>query len=344
MTRIRVTHALCACALAIASVAAASCRRPAPSTVRIRFGDLINVDVRDVPLRMAFDDLAARGYTVEKVYVSSSAMTTDLLIRGDVDIAMVNNQTVWTAIAKGAELRTVGPFTATTGVLAAGAAVQSCSDLDGKSVGAPGSTGLSPVLFRTYVERHCPGTQPQLVVMPEAQARTDALLAKRLDAAMLPGEELLKLQRGGKLPLHSLYDYASEFPDVQAEGLHVRRDWAAQHRGVLEEFLRAQLLAYRRVIQNPQVLYDESTRRLKIDADTAAAIGRSHLDMHIWDANGQLTDGNVQSTIDFLVKANAVPAGMKAAQVADLTFLNAVLDAIGREPPAPIAHGGRATP
>jgi ABC-type nitrate/sulfonate/bicarbonate transport system substrate-binding protein len=153
-----------------------------------------------------------------------------------------------------------------------------------------------------------------------------------VDAALLPSEELLKLQRQGSVPLHAMYAYASEFPDVQAEGLHVRREWAAQHGPAIKDFLRAQLLAYRRVIDHPQVLFDESVKRLSIDADTATAIGGSHLAMHIWDGNGLLTADNVQSTIDFLIKANALPPGTQTRQVADFSYLNAVLDEIGRVP------------
>jgi ABC-type nitrate/sulfonate/bicarbonate transport system substrate-binding protein len=301
--------------------------------MRIRYADLINVDVRDVPLLMAADDLATKGYTIDKVYLSSSAITTDLLIRGEVDIAMINNQTVWTAIAKGADLRTIGPFTATTGVLAVRDQIASCQDLAGRSVGVPTSAGLSPLLFRTYLSRHCPAIQPELVVLPESGARADALLTGRLEAALLPSEELLKLQRLAAVRLHALYAYASEFPDVQAEGLHVRREWAAQHAAAITDFLRAQLLAYRRVIDHPQVLFDESVKRLSIDADTAKTIGGSHLAMRIWDGNGLLTPDNVQSTIDFLITAKALPEGMRTTQVADFSYLNAVLDEIGRVQP-----------
>jgi ABC-type nitrate/sulfonate/bicarbonate transport system substrate-binding protein len=327
--------------MTIAVAVVAACTNPPPGGMRIRFADLINIDVRDVPLLMAFDDLAAKGYTIEKVYLSSSAVETDLLIRGEVEIAMVNNQTVWTAISKGADLRTIGPFTGSTGGLGAHAAIRSCADLDGKTVGAPGTSGLTPLLFRTYLARHCPQATPQVVVIPEAGARAAALLSRQLDAAFLPGEELLKLQRQSSVALHALYDYATEFPDVQIEGLHVRREWASQHAGAVRDFLRAQLLAYRKVNENPQILFDESVKRLSLDADTAQAVGTFHLGMRIWDDNGLLTTDNVQSTIDFLVKANALPAGMQPAQVLDLSYLNAVLGEIGRvtrEPVAPKGH------
>jgi hypothetical protein len=129
-----------------------------------------------------------------------------------------------------------------------------------------------------------------------------------------------------------MYAYASEFPEVQAEGLHVRREWAARHGDAIKDFLKAPLLAYRRVIDHPRVLYDESIKRVSIDADTARAVGGSHLAMHIWDGNGLLTAEKVQSTIDFLIKASTLPAGTQTTQVADFSSLNAVLDEIGRVP------------
>ena len=98
-------------------------------------------------------------------------------------------------------------------------------------------------------------------------------------------------------------------------GCTCRREWAAQHGAAIKDFLRAQLLAYRRVTDHPQVLFDESVKRLSIDADTAKAIGGSHLAMHIWDGNGLLTAENVQSTIDFLIKANTLPAGTQTRRL-----------------------------
>src|SRR4029450_2975969 len=99
---------------------------------------------------------------------------------------LTKTRTGCTACANGGALPTIGPFTATTGVVGVADAIHSCHDLDGKSVGVPSSAGLSPLLFRTYVSRHCPGSQPQLVVLPESGARADALLTGRLEAALLP--------------------------------------------------------------------------------------------------------------------------------------------------------------
>ena len=45
--------------------------------------------------------------------------------------------------------------------------------------------------------------------------------------------------------------------------------------------------------------------------------------MDIWEPNGGLTRQRVQATLDFLIQAGGVPAGITAGQVADLSYLDA---------------------
>lgn len=316
---------------------------PADSTVStaerraattLRFADLVNVDVRDIPLLMAFDELTAHGYTIERIYLGSGALITDSLARGAADLAMINNQTAWTAVFKGADIRTISQFTGPSTLLAANGRITSCRDLTGRRVGVPSTSGLSPLLFRLYLKRRCGGATPELLVMPESAARVTALMSGAVDAAMMPGEELLKIQRQSQTPFRMLMSNAGEFADVQIDGLHVRRDWAEQHRELVLDLLRAQVRAHRRIHEAPQVLYQQASQRLGLDADTAKAIADMHMQMGIWDLNAGLTREKVQETIDFLVAEQAVPAGTTAAQVADFSYLETVLTEIGRRPAA----------
>lgn len=298
---------------------------------KLRFFDLPNVDVRDVPLLMALDDLAAQGYTVEKTNMASGALIADALARGDADIGLVNSQTMWMAIAKGALVRTIAEFTKSTTILVARAEVRSCRDLDGKRLGVATTGGLSPLLFRSHLRKNCPGTEPRLFVIVESAGRFAALLAGEIDAFIAPGEEFVKLQREAPGKFHALISWAEEFPDVLIDCLHVRRRWAEQNRECVKDFLRALLRAERRVVSSPKLLVDESVKRLALDRATAEAVSQAHLRMAIWDANGGLTARNVQGTVDFMTEIGSLPRGPKASDVADLSYLNEVLDEIGRQ-------------
>jgi ABC-type nitrate/sulfonate/bicarbonate transport system substrate-binding protein len=297
----------------------------------IRFFDLVNLDVRDVPLLMAMDSLRAQGYTIETTYLASGALITESLARGDADISMVNNQTIWTAISKGADLRTIAQFTGSTTVFAARREIDDCRALDGKPVGVAATRGVSPSLFGRYLKEQCAGAEPQLVVIPESAGRVAGLVAGELDAAVMPGEAFYQVEEQAPGRFHPLMTYAESFPDVQIDGLHVRREWAGENPEAVKDFLRAMLKAYREVSEEPQVLYEEAAKRLSLDPAVARSVGDSDLQLGIWDANGGLTAENLQYTLDFLKQTDDSLAELRVEDVADLSYLNAVLDEIGRK-------------
>jgi ABC-type nitrate/sulfonate/bicarbonate transport system substrate-binding protein len=261
---------LAALAILVACQAASACgdRRATLPRGTLRFADILNLDVRDVPLLMALDALEAQGYAVEKRYLSSGALIVDLMVRDAADVGLVNNQTMWTAIARGARVRTIAQFTASTTVVAARDDIRSCDQLDGRRLGVPTTSGLSPALMWKYFSERCAGAKPQILVILESAARSAALVSGTIDATVMPGEELLKLQHRN-VAVHALASWATEFPDVQIDGLHARIDWLARNPDLARDFLRALIAAHRQVARNPAVLYEEASRRLSIDKTTS---------------------------------------------------------------------------
>lgn len=302
---------------------------PAPSGI-IRFFDICNVDVRDVPMRMALDDLRAQGYTVETTLLCKSSLIADGLARGKAEIGLFNNQTSWKAIHKGANLRTIVQPVGSTAAFAAKKEIATCTQLDGKAVGLAGIAGLSPALLDLYFQKNCPGIEPRLLVIPESAGRAAALLAGEIEAALMPGEELLKLQQIAPDSFHALYFVSQEYPQIRKDALHVRRDWAQENPQAVKDLLRALLKANRRIAENPQLLYQQAQKRLELDPAVVKQVADAHLHNSIWDANGGLTTQNVQNTIDFLVALKKLPQGLTVDDVADLSYLNSVLDEIGR--------------
>ncbi|MGI6375782.1 MAG: ABC transporter substrate-binding protein [Anaerolineae bacterium] len=311
-------------------VTGCSARAPAPESVTIRFYDLTNVDVRDVPMLMALDALREQGYTIEVTYMAKSALIAEGLARGDADIGLLNNQTMWLAIEKGADVRTVAQSVGSATVFASKTSVTSCQQLDGRPVGLASATGVSPALLYRYLEQECPDVEPQYLVIPESEGRRAAMLADQLDATTMPSEELLKLQQEAPGRFHALMVPAEMFPEIQVEGLHVRQGWAQDHPEAVRAFLRALLEANRRIAADPQLLYDQAEERLELDATTVRLVADAYLDAAIWPANGALTSTNLQQTIDFLTSIDELPAGLEVDDIADLSYLNAVLDEIGR--------------
>ncbi len=297
----------------------------------LRLFNLVNVDVRHIPLLLAVDQLKAQGYTVEITALANSTLIVDALARGEADIGLLNNQTMWTAITKGANARTIAQFTGSTTVFAAKQEIKGCRELDGAPVGVASTSGLSPALFDMYLKDKCAGAKPQTLVIPESAGRSAGLLSGKLSAAVMPGEELLKLDQSAPGKFQVLMSYSQMFSQIQIDGLHARSEWAMRNPELVKDFARALVTAQRRLKETPQLLYDESVKRLSLDLATAKAIGDGHLQRGVWDPNGGLTKENIQYTIDFLVSIKALPAGTKVDDVSDLSYLNAVLNEIGRK-------------
>jgi ABC-type nitrate/sulfonate/bicarbonate transport system substrate-binding protein len=319
--------------LAVALLTALGCTgRVTPEAAKtLRYFDLINLDVRDVPLLMALDDLTNQGYKVEKTYLASGALIADALGRGDADIGMLNNQTMWIAATKGVAVSTVAGFTESTTVIAAKAEIKDCRDLNGKRFGWPSTRGLAPALVEQYLKEQCGGAKPNFLVIAESAGRAAALLSGEIDATTAPGEEFLKIQMDAPGKFREVMSYARAYPTIYVEGLHVRRQWAAENPDGVKDFLRALLRAQRRVTADPELLFSESVKRLSLEPATAKAVGQSHLRNRIWDANGGLTEEKVQDTLAFLTKIGALQPGVQVKDVADLSYLNAVLDEVGRQ-------------
>lgn len=298
---------------------------------KLRYFDLINLDVRDVPLLMALEDLERQGYQVEKTYLASGTLIADALGRGDADIGLVNNQAMWIAATKGVAVRTVIGFTEPTTVIAAKARIGECRQLDGKRFGWPSTRGLAPALVEVYMKEHCGGAKPDFLVIAESAGRAAALLSGEVDAITAPGEEFLKIQMEAPGKFREVMSYAKAFPTIYVEGLHVRRQWAAENPDGVKDFVRALLKSQRRVAADPELLIAESVRRLSLGRTTAKTIAEAYLKDRIWDANGGLTDRRVQDTLAFLGKVGALRPGVQVEDVADLSHLNAVLEEIGRQ-------------
>ena len=310
---------------------------PAPSPTAtlksgaIRFDHILNVDIRYVPILIALDDLQAQGYTVTRTQLTSSPLIVDALARGDADIGSLDPQTMWTAIAKGADVRSFMLGLASPQFLVAKAAVKTCGDLDGRHVGVFATSGLIPTMFNEYVKRNCPNAKIDQLLISDNTGRVSALVGGQVDAIELSWDAALDLERKEPGKFYRLADFSREFPNLVVSVLNVRSAWARQNPETLKDFIRALLNAQRRVQANPQLLYDEAVKRFGTDPAAAKASADAWLKVAGWDPNGGLNRDKVQYTLDFIAGTQSVPTNLKIDDVSDLSYLNAVLDQIGRQ-------------
>ena len=333
-----------ACLLILAAITMAACSAQAPTVASpaapstampdklgtIRFALLDIAEVKDVPWLMALDSLEEQGYTTEMVSFGKSSLIPPALAQGDIDIASVSTSLSWAAIAAGADIATVVGKVNTSFVLVTNMDVHSCGDLDGKRVTFPTRQSVGYVMFEEYVDQNCPGTTPEILLIPGSSNALAGLELGEVDGAYLELEYWLRLQEIAPGEFHVLVDFANEFPEVQMSTFGVRREWAEENREQVEDFVRALLVAQRSVIADPQLLRDGIVKYMSIDPALAQELAEAYLLEQIWDPNGQLSSENVQATLDLFSAAGMLPADLQVEDVADLSYLNAVLDEIGR--------------
>jgi ABC-type nitrate/sulfonate/bicarbonate transport system substrate-binding protein len=306
----------------------AACESLAPARIRVLV--IANSDVRDVPLAMAADDLRSQGYHVEITPMMSGALMVDALSRGDAELASFNNETLWTAIGKGLRAKTIVQRLTFPNLVVARQGV-TCRMLNGRPLAIGSQTGLNPRLIARYFDSRCPGTEPQVLVVPDSAARTAALVAGTVDAALLPLEEFLRLQKAAPTKYATLVDLAREFPQLQINAVQARGDWLEQHPREARDVIRALLLMHRRIIANRGELYTRALQQLKTEPTETTSVIDALIAAGAWDPNGALTRDNVQYTLSFLQETGAVAKALRVEDVADLAPLNDVLNDIGRQ-------------
>jgi ABC-type nitrate/sulfonate/bicarbonate transport system substrate-binding protein len=185
-------------------------------------------------------------------------------------------------------------------------------------------------MLNRYIERHCPATNPALLVVAGENNRLAGLLAGELDAAIIDQDDLDDLAPARRADVSALVVFAEEFPGVTLDSFFARRELAEKYPATVKDWLR-DLLEARRRIQDPKLLAEQFVARLGMTPDAAQKTAVACLERNFWDVNGRYTPAIVQRNIDFMSTATTQGPGLKASDVADLTFLNAVLDDIGRK-------------
>jgi len=297
-------------------------------TIRINFS--ITNNVTDVPLDLALETLTAKGYTIEHVPFDKIELVPAAMERGDLDIANGSYQLMWSALAKGAPAKTILQRNANQFVIAVGQDVKSCADLKGKSIAMGTAKGILPAMLTEYFAKKCPGVTPEMIVVSGSNNRMPALVAGAVPAAQLELDDMLRLEQQAPGRFHSLIDFGKEFPDYGLNGHYVSDSFAQKHPEAVRDFIRALLDAHRR-LQDPKVLQAAIVKYVNLDETTAARAAGTYLSQKMWDVNGGLTQQSVDHLRAFLIGAHAIPPGTTADQVVDLSFLNDVLDEMGRK-------------
>lgn len=303
---------------------------PAPlGTIRFALSD--EFSTRDIPYLMALDLLEDEGYTIQRTAFAEGELSLEALARGDADIASSGIAIGWSAIAQGANIRSIVSRGKYTYGIVAGKDIQTCADLDGASFAIRTTTGTNPALIRQYIEDNCPGITLNYVVIGSTNTRKAAILAGEIDATLLEPDDFLDVEKQAPGQFHTLVNFGDEFPGLFFNVVNVSKAWGEQNPELVQAFIRALLVSIRSINGDPKILPAQLEGRLSYTVEDAEKTSSLFLNPTTWDNTGSMTTETVQFNIDFLVAAEAIPPGLTVEDLVDLSYLNAVLDDIGRQ-------------
>ncbi len=317
------------CASPFGAGAPATPTVPATRTIRVGFSSAL--DMGDLPSVMAQALLADSGITVEPLFFSSVELETVALAQGDVDIANGSNRTQWTAVAEGAQTLTIMEQVGNVWLLIAEAEIETCEALDGRAFALTSTGSLTSALTDAYLQSTCPEVEPELVFISGSENRAAALLSGDIAATPLELADWLRIESQAPGRFHVLANFAEVVPDVVVTGVHVNRDFAAQHPDRVRAYLRALLTIHRQLAAEPQGLAQAAVEHLSLSEEQAQRNAAAYLALDLWDSNGGMERDAIQKSLDFFIGIESVPEGLGPDDVADFSFLNQVLDEMGRQ-------------
>jgi ABC-type nitrate/sulfonate/bicarbonate transport system substrate-binding protein len=152
-----------------------------------------------------------------------------------------------------------------------------------------------------------------------------------LDATSLELIDSVSVLEKGGGKFHTLVNYAQSLPQLETTGVHVRREFANQNPEQVRDYLKALLTVHRQIRENSKPLQDAAEKELKLDPAEAERFVKLYLENNIWDVNGGMTRDGVAYSVNFFVEGGSLPAELSADKVSDLSYLDAVLNEIGRK-------------
>ena len=322
-------------ALACLALLLAGCALNAPTPNPARKSGVIRVafptsgDSADVPSFMAHELLRAQGYDVQPIFFATPDLSVAAMANGEADFSNGSTRTHWAAIEKGADIVTIVEQAGNVWSLMARAELKTCADLNGKKFGVQSAGSISNALLQAYFKKVCPNATLETLYIQGSDTRAAAMDAGEIDGAPLQLADVTNFlrQKPGKYAV--LFDFAKSLPQLKTNGVYVRRAFATKNPDTVRDYIRALLTVHRNLRENPQLLYDAQVKYLKLEPEQAKEIGDTYLAHNIWKANGDLTPEDVKYSLDFFVEIGSVPPGLDASKIADVSFLNGVLQEIG---------------
>jgi NitT/TauT family transport system substrate-binding protein len=321
-----------ASASAPASSASQAATLPEPETKKFTVA-FTSPGVSSVPLLQAIDDLNAQGFEIDAPVIGESELAVQGVFQGKFQYSSGTTNGVFLANQQGGDIKIISSRVANEWTVYATKDIADCKALEGKKLAIHSEGAVSTAMVKNWVETECPGTKPNYLIVEGSQNRLAALLAGQIDASPLELADAIVLEQKGGDKYHVLTSLAETLPNLKPTTVYGNNDFMKKNPGTTAALINAQLAVHRKIAADPAYFKQIILKHLPdTDQVTLDTVVQRYLDLKLFDVNGGISEDDINYTIDFFTKASGgdIKPGLTVDDVADLSYLNTVLDVIGR--------------
>jgi ABC-type nitrate/sulfonate/bicarbonate transport system substrate-binding protein len=278
----------------------------------------------------------AQGYKVENAILTAPELATEAVASGRMQFA-VNSNNAMLAVEQGANVKMIIERTLNEWMVYAREGIDTCEELVGSRVAIHSPGSVSGAMLRSWVKKECPadvaaGFDP--LIIEGSQNRLAALLANQIDASPVEFGDALQLDDAGGFT--RLVSLAQDLPELQPQAIFGNGEWMEENPDVTKTFIRELLLQHRRINSEDGYLFELYKKYLPEETtDEALARTRTteYAEAQLFANDGGFTEEGMAFTLDFFGPNGTgfFTSDLSVEDVADFSYLNAVLDEIGRE-------------
>lgn len=282
--------------------------------------------------KAAADALKPDGFEIDTPVMTSAELSVEGVSNGQFAFGTSGNSTALLAIEAGGDLQLVVDNIANEWSLYASNDIKECADLNGQPVGIFSEGGVSTAMVRNYFATECPDAKPEYLVLGDSQARAAALVSGQIKGTPVELSDALNLNTTAPDKVHRLASFAESLPDLKTTSFYGNTTFMKANPDSTRAFIRALIEQYRKIDEDPAYLKEITLKYYPgVAQDTLDAATAEYANGHYFPVNGGLNADNLEYTIKFFEDAGVLKPGLSPDRAADLSYMNAVLDEMGKQ-------------
>jgi NitT/TauT family transport system substrate-binding protein len=209
-----------------------------------------------IPTQLTVKRLQDQGYDIEIIQFEDPDVMPQALDAGEIHVNTNSAGQILSAVDAGLDVSAIMGLTDPEFFMVARKEFPTCESLDGARVAQQGTTGFGFASVVTWLERECPGTEPQMLDIPGSENRAVALLQGQIDATSLHilRARQIQIERPGDFVLIEPFGPP---PNVTSAWSYALNSWLDEN----PELYQAYIDTYAQVVEDieadPQLAVDE---------------------------------------------------------------------------------------